>query len=128
MDKKLLQTLDQGLQNFAAASWHRFCLIRPQLKKVKQPQIVLNNRLWRTAGLCYQDLAIVELGSKFFFHSVEYTQQMLWQILPHELAHYADFVLYGDSDDAKGHGTQWTNLMLDYGLDADIYHTMDLKA
>jgi predicted SprT family Zn-dependent metalloprotease len=46
-------------------------------------------------------------------------------ILPHEIAHQADFDLFGESEKFCGHGVKWAEIMLQLGLPANKYH--DLK-
>ena len=47
-------------------------------------------------------------------------------ILPHEMAHQADFNLFGDSEKNCGHGRKWCEIMVRYGLPANKYHSMEL--
>lgn len=121
MDKKPLQcTLDRR----AAAIWNKLTRIHSELARFDVPTIKLNGRLYRTAGRCYQETGIVELGTKFFFREPEYMVTMLDVILPHEIIHRADFVLYGQSEMKCGHGRNWRRLMVQYGLEPNPYHTM----
>ena len=107
--------------------WQELCHIHPRLAEHRQPEILLNNRLYRTAGRAWQEDGIVELGTKFLLHSNKYRVIMLHTILPHELAHIADYMLWGESEKNCGHGKNWQMLMLQLGLEPDPYHTMDLK-
>lgn len=123
MDKLKLQ---QILTRNTAMVWGALCELRPSLVRYNEPKIMLNSRLWRTAGRCFQDTNTIEMGYKFFAHSREYYATMLNVILPHEIIHQADFVLYGLSEKNCGHGVQWQKLMVEYGLPADKYHYMEI--
>ena len=106
--------------------WGTLCELRPRLVRYNPPKIVLNGRLWRTAGRCFQDTRTVDLGVKFFEHSRSYGIIMLTVIVPHELIHQADFDLYGESEKTCGHGKNWRKLMLEYGLPDNPYHSMEV--
>jgi predicted SprT family Zn-dependent metalloprotease len=124
MPTKTLQTL---LTVETVKVWEVLCEINPALVRFNEPTIKLNGRLWRTAGQCHQESNIIELGSKFFNHSAEYNAYMVEVILPHEIIHQADWNLYGPSELKCGHGVNWVKMMLEYGLPADKFHTMDIK-
>lgn len=120
-------TLYDLVQARASGVWRTLQRIHPELIGVECPAIRLNNRLWRTAGRCFQELHMVELATKFFVHSDEYRREMFRVIIPHEVIHAADWALYGESDKKCGHGRTWQQLMLDYGLEPDTYHYMEIK-
>ena len=107
--------------------WDNLCELYPRLLKYNPPVIILNNRLWRNAGLSHQESNIIELGYKFFAYSPDYANNMIKVILPHELIHQADYNLFGLSEAKCGHGNNWKMLMLQYGLSPDIYHSMEIK-
>lgn len=121
------QTILDDVNRKADRVWLALCETNPALVRLDPPKVVLNNRLWRTAGRCFQEQRLVDLGSKFFLHSADYYDIMLHTILPHELIHQADFDIFGDSEKKCGHGKTWCSLMVQYGLDPDPYHSMDLK-
>ena len=123
MDRKNLQLL---LQKETATIWDSLCELQPKLCKFNPPVITLCARLYRTAGMCHQETRIVKLGYKFFLHSAEYRKQMVSIILPHEIIHQADFDLFGESEKTCGHGENWCNLMVQYGLQPDKYHSMEI--
>lgn len=124
MDKKTLQTL---IDREAAMVWDSLCEIYPALVGFDCPRITLNGRLWRNAGFCDQQKNVIELGYKFFKHSKKYANYMIDVILPHEIIHQADFNLFGESEKICGHGEKWREIMVNYGLDAEPFHTMDIK-
>ena len=107
--------------------WDNLCELYPRLLKYNPPVIILNNRLWRNAGLSHQESNIIELGYKFFAYSPDYANNMIKVILPHEIIHQADYNLFGLSEAKCGHGNNWKMLMLQYGLSPDIYHSMEIK-
>lgn len=103
--------------------WAEFCESYPRLVRYNPPKIVLCNRLSRTAGKCYQTEDRIHLANKFFANN---NAQMFAVILPHELAHQADYNLFGDSEKICGHGKKWVEIMVKYGLPAHKYHSMEL--
>lgn len=124
MDKMILTRL---LKRETAMIWDSLCEIYPALVFHDMPTISLNGRLWRNAGFCDQEKNHIELGYKFFKHSKKYAHEMIDVILPHEIIHQADYNLFGESELICGHGTKWREIMVNYGLDANPYHTMDIK-
>ena len=121
MDTKTLQ-----IERRTARIWGELCELRPGLVRFNEPKIIFNNRFWRTAGCCHQEKNVIELGSKFFSFSRSTRLTMLTVILPHEIIHQADFNLYGLCPEKCGHGENWAKLMVEYGLAANKYHTMEI--
>lgn len=112
------------IEKRAAIIWETLCEIHPRLCAFDVPTIILDNRSWRTAGQCYQLARRITISSKFYVAG--YSTRMNKIILPHELIHQADYDLFGASDKDCGHGTNWCMLMVQYGLEPDKYHTMDI--
>lgn len=106
--------------------WWKLQAKYPMLKRHKTPDILLNGRLWRTAGLAWQEDKALELGLKFFMFSPETRKTMYNVILPHELCHIADFLVYGPSELECGHGVRWAEMMHALGLPADKFHQMNI--
>ena len=124
MDKKIITRL---IQREASTIWDSLCEIYPNLINFDCPEVSLNGRLWRVAGLNDQQNNKIELGFKFFNHSKKYANNMIDVILPHEIIHQADFNLYGESEKICGHGKKWREIMVNYGLEPEPFHTMDIK-
>lgn len=123
MDRKQLLKM---LNSQAVMVWDSLCEIYPDLTKFDCPKISLNGRFWRTAGICLQEENKIELGTKFF-GSLKNRDIMLNVILPHEIIHQADFDLFGESEKNCGHGEKWCEIMVQYGLEPNPYHSMDVK-
>jgi predicted SprT family Zn-dependent metalloprotease len=123
MDKK---TLTQILNREAIMIWDSLCEMYPDLAKFDCPKIGLNGRFWRTAGQCHQDENFIELGTKFF-NTKKNCDTMVNVILPHEIIRQADFDLFGESEKICGHGENWQKIMIQYGLEPNKYHGMDIK-
>lgn len=123
MDRKQLSKM---LNNQTAIIWDNLCELYPRLTKYNPPIILLNGRLYRTAGKCYQEDNIIQMGYKFFLYSKEYRDNMFNIILPHEIIHQADFNLFGLSEKNCGHGRKWHEIMIQYGLEPNPYHEMDI--
>ena len=104
-------------------TWNRLCKAYPLLSRFNPPKMELCNRIYRTAGACHQTENRIKLGRKFF---VRYPSTMFGIILPHELAHQADYNLFGESEKSCGHGEGWKQIMLKLDLEPDPYHYMTL--
>ena len=122
MDKKALINI---INRESVMIWDTLCEIYPTLVFIEPPKLKLNPYFWRTAGCCHQQTGIVELGFKFFKRRENFNT-MIDVILPHEIIHYADFVLYGESEKKCGHGKKWAEIMVNYGLPANPFHTMEI--
>lgn len=107
--------------------WNKLQIIHPKLRSSSCPNIILNNRFTATAGMAYQHDRRIEMATKFIIHSVDYYAMMFNVILPHELAHIADYDLFGESNKKCGHGDNWKMIMFQLGLKPDKYHPMRLK-
>lgn len=123
MDKK---TALKILQRETVMIWDTLCEIYPTLVAYEPPKLKLNPYFWRTAGCCHQWDGIVEIGFKFCKQK-EHFNTMIDVILPHEVIHYADWVLYGPSEKNCGHGAKWAEIMVNYGLPANPFHTMEIS-
>lgn len=116
-----------GLNAQGKVIWNKLQKIHPKLKRITCPDIILNNRFTVTAGVAYQQERRIELATKFIIHSNKYYAIMFNVILPHELAHIADYDLFGESNKKCGHGDNWKMIMLQLGLKPDKFHPMRLK-
>ena len=124
MDKKTLQKL---LIAETATIWDSLCEMYPKLCKFNPPEITLCGRLWRTAGMCFQETRTIKIGSKFFNHSELYTKEMFAVKLQNKMIHKAVIDLFGLSEKKKKKKKKWQKIMVQYGLKADFYHTMEIK-
>lgn len=122
--KELQQAQTIWLNRLVAEQWKtRYCRLFTGLYQFKPPKIVLNNRLSRTAGRCWQAENQIDLAGKFLD---KFPVEMQNIILPHEIAHQIDFNLFGKSEKKCGHGKNWCEIMVKLGLPADKYHTLEL--
>ena len=103
--------------------WNEFCETYSSLVRYNPPKIFLCNRLTKTAGKNYQTENRIHLAAKFFVNN---QAPMMAIILPHELAHQADFNLFGLSEKNCGHGKKWCEIMVNYGLPANKYHSLEI--
>ncbi len=104
--------------------WDTLNRMYPKLSRYPRPEIRLNPYCWRTAGMCYQEWNEIELSFKFFD---KHPAEMIQTVLPHELIHQVDWNLYGISEDKSGHGINWMQIMVEYGLPPERYHSMKVK-
>jgi predicted SprT family Zn-dependent metalloprotease len=123
MDKKKLLTL---IERESVMIWDSLCEIYPTLVAYDVPKVKLNPYFWRCAGICLQQENVIELGYKFFKNGNKNFNYMIDVILPHEIIHQADFDLFGESEKICGHGEKWCEIMVNYGLPADKFHTMEI--
>ena len=112
------------LKKKAEIIWLELCEIHPTLLKFDCPEIKLNNRMWRCAGQAFQTCGYITISSKFY--DAGYKTRMDKVVLPHELIHMADYYLYGESEKRCGHGMNWMMLMVQYGLEPEPLHTMNI--
>jgi predicted SprT family Zn-dependent metalloprotease len=124
MDRKKLLNI---LNNQTLIIWDNLCELYPRLTRHNPPIIEINGRLYRTAGMCHQEDNIIELGYKFFLYSPDYAKNMVNTILPHEIIHQVDYNLNGLSELKCGHGIKWCEIMINYGLPANKFHSMEIK-
>ncbi len=107
----------------ASIFWKNLGFHYPKLLKHTRPEIILCNRLTRTAGKNYQQENKIHLAHKFFPKNCE---SMLDIILPHEIVHQADYNLFGESEFKHGHGKNWVIIMQQMGLVANRYHSLKI--
>jgi predicted SprT family Zn-dependent metalloprotease len=115
----ILYTLEKTTDSL----WFALCESYPRLIRFDPPKIVINNRFTKTAGCNYQQTNIIHVGGKFFAKNYN---QMFQIILPHEIAHQADYNLFGLSEKKCGHGKNWAKIMVQLGLPADKYHSLTI--
>lgn len=113
------------IQKIADTQWDRFCELFPKLVRFDTPKIVLNNRIYRTAGRCWVERNEIDLSSKLLANPKN-KLAMLHVILPHELAHQVDFNLNGMPKNNRWHGRTWSEIMVKFGLPANPYHTLEI--
>jgi predicted SprT family Zn-dependent metalloprotease len=118
-----MKTLHYTLEKTTDGIWLALCESYPKLVRFDAPKIILNNRFTKTAGCSYQETNIIHLGNKFFYKN---NREMFSVILPHEIAHQADYNLFGISEKKCGHGKQWAKIMVKLGLPANRYHSLTL--
>ena len=119
MTRKRIHTIELLTERI----WGALIESYPKLVRFDPPKIVLNNRFTRTAGACYQEENIIHLGNKFYSKNLV---EMNTIILPHEIAHQADFNLFGLSEKNCGHGKNWRKIMIQLGLPANKYHSLTI--
>ena len=123
MDKKKLLIL---IERESVMIWDTLCEIYPTLVAYDVPKFKLNPYTWRTAGMCFQEENVIELGYKFFKSNTKNFHTMIDVILPHEIIHQADWNLFGESEKKCGHGEKWREIMIQYGLKPNPFHSMEI--
>lgn len=109
------------LQTFADAAarviWAKLVKMYSPKLRTNIPEIRLNNRFKSTGGVCKTDIRVIELSTEMFWYNQE---EYLTEIIPHEIIHQVDFDLTGNC----GHGPTWKEIMRDYGLPPNRFHTL----
>lgn len=112
------------LKKCATGIWNTLCELQPRLCKFDCPDVRLNGRMWRCAGQAFLESGYITISPKFY--DAGFSTRMNKIILPHELIHMADWYLFGASEKKCGHGKNWVMLMIQYGLEPDVFHTMNV--
>ena len=112
------------LNKRAQLVWETLCEIHPRLCTFDVPEVRLNGRMWRCAGQAFLTSGYITISPKFY--DAGFSTRMNKIILPHELIHMADWYLFGASEKRCGHGKNWQMLMVQYGLEPDVFHTMEI--
>ena len=118
MDTKNLQQIAVA---HARSTW---AILERTHGKMVFPAFEFSNRYTKTAGACFMTENRIVIGTKFL---QQFLPQMIATIIPHELCHQVDFNKNGIPKNNRWHGPSWQKIMLQYGLPADTYHTLDLK-
>jgi SprT protein len=115
MDKQTLQDL---AQYHVRRWWVKLLKQYPTIQRVT-PVVTLNNRLKTTAGRAFiEDVPQrIDLSTELF---AQYTERMIGDTIPHELAHLVAFTVYGD----RGHGRGWYSVLDHMGIVTTRLHDM----
>lgn len=103
--------------------WKLACTLWPELEYKNPPKFRINNRLRKTAGLCQVETGAIELSGPLL---AKYPSRMMRDIVPHETAHYIDFLLNGWYPRKRHHGKPWQEIMLALGCKPEPFHDMEL--
>lgn len=90
----------------------------PTIQRVT-PVVTLNNRLKTTAGRAFIEEVPqrIDLSTDLF---AQYTEQMIVDSIPHELAHLVAYTIHGD----PGHGKGWYSVLDRMGIQTTRLHNM----
>lgn len=75
------------------------------------------------AGYAYRDTKRIEINAPLFLLN---KKEFLSQIIPHEIAHVLQDVLYPEAKLA--HGKEWKKIMQILGCPADTFHLLDVSS
>ena len=101
-------------------SWKKFCGLYPQLNKYQMPDIIINRRLKKTGGRCFDFQNKIDLSHNLMENNID---EYINVIIPHELAHQINYNLNGPK--CGNHSRSWKQIMVKYGLPPEIYHRME---
>jgi len=90
--------------------------------------IVTPGIIYKHKGVCggkaYVDKNIIDINPILFNENVD---EILNQVIPHEVAHLITHAIYGYDNEIRSHGWQWQSVMKSLGKSPDRCHTMDLS-
>ena len=109
------------IQATAVHLWKGYAKVYPKIGQC--PAIHLNNRFSSTAGVCNVENRIVQLSSKFLVNNFK---RMMWDTLPHELAHQIDVDLNGLPNKNRWHGPTWKGIIDMLAINTSTRHNMTL--
>ena len=115
--------MDTKIDSITEQTWETLCLAFPKLVRYNPPIVRMNNRIYRTAGRCFVEHSTIDLSTKLL---AKHKHEMLTVILPHEIAHQADYNLNGLPKNNRWHGKTWGVIMAALDLPANPYHNMDI--
>lgn len=102
-------------------AWLKLCALYPALKPEQMPIIQFNGRLTKTGAWVYVTERVIEVSRKLYQGNEDEYANVL---IPHELAHQADFDLYGMPKRGQDHKGTWIEIMQALGLPPDRYHNL----
>lgn len=93
--------------------------------KMEAPPVIMNPKLGRVAGRAY-GFKKIELNPNYFG---KYKEDMIRQIVPHEICHCFACYYYSFLNRKKimGHGKEWKNLMRLLKLEPNRCHSYDIE-
>lgn len=104
---------------WTGATWARLQKMYPG-KLGTMPTVEINARLKTTAGYCHWEIRKTEYSLELL---VEYPEKFRMVIIPHELAHQANWDMYKPSGNGC-HDNTWRGIMVSLGLPPDRCHDM----
>ena len=112
------------LELACGVAWFKLCKLYPKLEPSRMPSIQFNGRLTKTAARIFTEpeYRLVEVSKKLY---VGNEQEYYDVLIPHELAHQADYDLNGEPE-GHGHGRSWQKIMVALGLPPDRYHNLKI--
>ena len=119
-----MKTQNEILTDVLVTAQRAWAKLQTQHGAMVFPSITLSNRFTKTAGHCLVLENKIVIGTKFM---IQFPDIMHNIIIPHELCHQVDFNKNGLPKGNRWHGKTWQIIMIQYGLPADTYHTMELQ-
>ena len=113
------------LNELAISYWDIFNAKFAGNRKFACPKIILNNRIYRTAGRCFVENNYIDISAKLLANPAN-VAEMCNVILPHELAHQVDYNLNGAPKNNRWHGRTWSHIMVQFGLEPNPYHSLNV--
>ena len=68
--------LQNVLERHSDRIWSEFCMYYSKLHTFKRPEIILNNRIYKTAGRCFVEENKIELSNKLLNYPDNYNEMI----------------------------------------------------
>lgn len=118
-------TLNRIARASVARAWNKLTCQYGKVHLGEAPIIVINRRLKTTAGRAWLTDGKIDISERLM---LDFPREIIMQTIPHEVAHIAAFRLfqYGVNR-GESHGAPWQYIMVDLGLNPEIYHGMIIQ-
>ena len=113
------EQLSKMVTSKADSVWQQLGMLYPQLQRMPRPAVKYNKRLKTTAGRAFIDSKppYFDLSNDLLW---QYPDTVIEDTVPHELAHIAAYIVFGDC----GHGKDWKSVMVAINRPPAVYHNM----
>lgn len=109
----------EAFNNFKA----HILTVYPELAKTyqfKKLRLIFTDSNGATAGQAWRSSNTIELSLDYL---KKHEEEVVTQILGHEMAHIVAPLIYGDKGD--GHTPKWKQVMRELGLRPETYHSLE---
>lgn len=102
--------------------WGRMLRIYPRLHNFHPPEIYIDGRVTKMIAYYYPNTEKILIGSRWIEKNYDI---IVGEVIPHEIAHHVDSLLFCNCTDADPHGPTWQKIMLKYGLNPSISYEVE---
>jgi SprT protein len=98
-------------------TWHRLARKHKKLRSFPIPSVCVSGSLKKSLGLTHFEDNKIKLSKQFFNDNINL---FMSDIIPHEVAHIAAYLLYNDI----AHGKKWEKIMRDLSLNPSLFYVV----